>query len=115
MISYVAGLVSLVRPRFGFMYSKKEKKPKSEKEVQYREAISNARVWEARLEATEKSRQEYRQEIPVCQVPPNNGVFLQGECPEACKRKRRHTEENGTGSFVHAAGNGYTKLLKTRR
>ncbi|XP_062503470.1 basal body-orientation factor 1-like [Corticium candelabrum] len=42
---------------------KKDKKPKSAKEVQYREAITNAKVWEARLESTEKSRLEYRENV----------------------------------------------------
>ncbi|XP_065845432.1 basal body-orientation factor 1-like [Oscarella lobularis] len=42
---------------------KKEKTPKSEKEIQYKEALTNAKIWEARLEATEKSRQEYKENL----------------------------------------------------
>jgi hypothetical protein len=41
--------------------------------VQYREAISNARVWEARLEATEKSRLEYRENVQRL-VKENDGI-----------------------------------------
>ena len=34
---------------------------KGEKEVMLKEALSNAKLWEARYQAAEKSRQEYRE------------------------------------------------------
>ena len=47
-----------------FMYtpsSAHSKLEKGEKEVMLKEALSNAKLWEARYQAAEKSRQEYRE------------------------------------------------------
>ena len=57
------------------LYRKKGKKEgkKAKKESVLKDAIANAKLWETKLEALEKSRQEYRYHLAnACKAHNNN-------------------------------------------